>query len=94
MMTSSNDVNQWCCFDYGSGETSNTDTGNATMNAIYWGTACWFGNCVGSGPWVEADLENGMYHTDPENQPLQRNVPCQPLRISPDAASVYRSPRV
>jgi uncharacterized protein YaiE (UPF0345 family) len=43
------------------------------MNAIYWGTACWFNNCTGTGPWVEADLENGMYHTgtgsnkDPNN---------------------------
>ncbi|WP_405577589.1 arabinofuranosidase catalytic domain-containing protein [Streptomyces sp. NBC_01190] len=63
MVTSSNYVNQWCCFDYGSGENSHTDTGNATMNAIYWGTACWFGGCTGTGPWVEADLENGMYHT-------------------------------
>jgi hypothetical protein len=39
------------------------------MNAIEWGTACWFGDwannpCVGTGPWVEADLENGMYHTN------------------------------
>ncbi|WP_405590496.1 arabinofuranosidase catalytic domain-containing protein [Streptomyces sp. NBC_01190] len=74
MVTSSNYVNQWCCFDYGSGENSHTDTGNATMNAIYWGTACWFGGCTGTGPWVEADLENGMYHTgsgsnkDPNNQ--------------------------
>jgi hypothetical protein len=73
MVTSSNYVNNQCCFDYGSGETSHNDTGNATMNAIEWGTACWFGNCVGSGPWVEADLENGMYHTgtgsnkDPNN---------------------------
>jgi len=71
MVTSSNYVNKWCCFDYGSGENSHTDTGNATMNAIEWGTACWFadwGNpkspCVGTGPWVEADLENGMYHTN------------------------------
>jgi hypothetical protein len=64
MVTSSNYVDQWCCFDYGSGETSHTDTGNATMNAIYWGTACWFNGCTGSGPWVEADLENGMYHTN------------------------------
>jgi non-reducing end alpha-L-arabinofuranosidase len=78
MITSSNYVNNQCCFDYGSGENSHTDTGNATMNAIYFGTACWFGTwgnnpCVGSGPWVEADLENGMYHTatgsnkDPNN---------------------------
>jgi hypothetical protein len=64
MVTSSNLVNNLCCFDYGSGENSHTDTGNATMNAIEWGTACWFGGCVGSGPWVEADLENGMYHTN------------------------------
>ncbi|MFF3906805.1 arabinofuranosidase catalytic domain-containing protein [Streptomyces sp. NPDC001848] len=64
MVTSSNYTNQWCCFDYGSGENSHTDTGNATMNAIYWGKACWFGGCTGSGPWVEADLENGMFHTN------------------------------
>ena len=64
MVTSSNNVDQWCCFDYGSGENSHTDTGNATMNAIEWGTACWFGGCTGSGPWVEADLENGMYSSN------------------------------
>jgi hypothetical protein len=63
MVTSSNFTNQWCCFDYGSGENTHTDTGNATMNAIYWGNACWFGGCTGTGPWVEADLENGMFHT-------------------------------
>ncbi len=79
MVTSSNDVDNQCCFDYGSGETSHTDTGSATMDALYWGTACWFSMfgpktpCVGTGPWVEADLENGMYHTakgsttDPKN---------------------------
>ncbi|OPG10457.1 alpha-L-arabinofuranosidase [Streptomyces sp. GKU 895] len=64
MVTSSNYTNQWCCFDYGLGENTHTDTGNATMNAIYWGNACWFGGCTGSGPWVEADLENGMFHTN------------------------------
>ncbi|SHM86858.1 arabinofuranosidase catalytic domain-containing protein [Actinacidiphila paucisporea] len=63
MVTSSNYTNQWCCFDYGSGENTHTDTGNATMNSIYWGNACWFGGCTGTGPWVEADLENGMFHT-------------------------------
>jgi len=75
MVTSANFVDQWCCFDYGSGENSHTDTGNATMNAIEWGTACWFGGCTGSGPWVEADLENGMYssNTGP-NQPSYTGV--------------------
>ncbi|WP_034261640.1 arabinofuranosidase catalytic domain-containing protein [Actinospica robiniae] len=55
MVISSKQVNQWCCFDYGSGETSNTDTGNATMNAIYWGTACRFGSCVLLGTWTSND---------------------------------------
>jgi non-reducing end alpha-L-arabinofuranosidase len=75
MVTSSTLVDQYCCFDYGSGENSHTDTGNATMNAIEWGTACWFGGCTGSGPWVEADLENGMYssNTGP-NQPGYQGV--------------------
>jgi hypothetical protein len=69
MVTSSNYVSKYCCFDYGLGDNSHNDVGNATMNAIEWGTPCWFGDwannpCVGTGPWVEADLENGMFHTN------------------------------
>ncbi|WP_034261584.1 arabinofuranosidase catalytic domain-containing protein [Actinospica robiniae] len=73
MVTSSNYVDQYCCFDYGSGENSHTDTGNATMNAIEFGTACWLGGCTGPGPWVEADLENGMYssNTGPNSSSYQ-----------------------
>ncbi|HEY0496230.1 MAG TPA: arabinofuranosidase catalytic domain-containing protein, partial [Kutzneria sp.] len=64
MVTSSDYYNSQCCFDFGSAETSHNDDGNATMNAIEWGNACWFGGCTGPGPWVEADLENGMYSTN------------------------------
>ena len=64
MVTSSSLYTKYCCWDFGSGETSNTDTGAGHMNAIEWGNACWFGGCTGSGPWVEADLENGMYSTN------------------------------
>jgi hypothetical protein len=64
MVTSSNLYNNQCCFDFGSGETSHDDTGNGHMNAIEFGSACWFGGCTGPGPWVEADLENGMYSTN------------------------------
>jgi hypothetical protein len=60
-VTSSNYYNNQCCYDFGLGETSHTDTGDGTMNAIEWGSACWFGGCSGPGPWVEADIENGMY---------------------------------
>jgi non-reducing end alpha-L-arabinofuranosidase len=64
MITSSNLYNNQCCMDFGSGEVSHDDTGNGHMNAIYFGSACWFGGCTGPGPWVEADLENGMYSTN------------------------------
>jgi len=60
-VTSGTFYNNGCCFDFGSGETSNTDTGAAHMNALYYGNACWTGTCTGTGPWVEADLENGLY---------------------------------
>ncbi len=61
MVTSGTNVNSGCCFDYGNAETSGSDTGNGHMDALNFGTACVFGPCSGSGPWVEADLENGQY---------------------------------
>lgn len=64
MVTSSNYVNGECCFDFGNAETSHNDAGNAHMDAVYWGTICWLGGCPGSGPWVAADLENGLYQTN------------------------------
>ncbi|MFE9450000.1 arabinofuranosidase catalytic domain-containing protein [Streptomyces sp. NPDC006739] len=61
MVTSGHHVNNRCCFDYGNAETSTTDTGNGHMDAINFGTECWFSPCSGSGPWVQADLENGLF---------------------------------
>ncbi|KAF7343160.1 Alpha-N-arabinofuranosidase [Mycena venus] len=49
-----------CCFDYGNAETSVRDTGNGHMEAIYFGTGGPGG--AGSGPWVGADLENGLFN--------------------------------
>src|ERR1700761_3139723 len=72
MMTSSVLTSGACCFDFGSAETNDSDDGNATMNAIYYGTACWTGGCTGSGPWVGGDLENGMYFS--ANGPNPTNI--------------------
>jgi hypothetical protein len=69
MLTSSNLTSNQCCFDFGSAETNNSDDGNTTMNAIYYGTDCWTRNCTGPGPWVGGDLENGMYFSDTGNNP-------------------------
>ncbi|KAI0601771.1 Arabinosidase B [Biscogniauxia sp. FL1348] len=50
-----------CCFDYGNAETSARDTGDAHMEAIYYGTCTVWGTGAGSGPWLMADLENGLF---------------------------------
>ena len=61
MVTMANHVNSGCCFDYGNAETNNSDNGDGHMSAINFGTECWFSPCTGSGPWVQADLENGLF---------------------------------
>ena len=53
--------NGGCCFDYGNAETSNDDTGNGHMEAIYFGNIKVWGYGTGNGPWIMADMENGLY---------------------------------
>ena len=53
--------NAGCCFDYGNAETGNDDTGDGHMEAIYFGDNIHWSYGAGSGPWIEADLENGLY---------------------------------
>jgi hypothetical protein len=53
--------NGGCCFDYGNAETNSRDDGNGTMEAIYFGNIRVWGYGSGNGPWVMADLENGLY---------------------------------
>jgi hypothetical protein len=72
MVTSGSHVNNGCCFDYGNAETNNDDNGNGHMDAVYFGTLCWFAPCTGSGPWVQADLENGLFSGGNGNNPNNR----------------------
>jgi non-reducing end alpha-L-arabinofuranosidase len=67
--TSATHVNSGCCFDYGNAETNNRDNGNGHMDAVYFGTLCWFPACNGSGPWVQADLQNGLFGGGNGNNP-------------------------
>ncbi|SMY22995.1 unnamed protein product [Zymoseptoria tritici ST99CH_1A5] len=53
--------NGQCCFDYGNAETNNQDTGNGHMEAIYFGSCTFWGRGAGNGPWIMADLENGVF---------------------------------
>lgn len=61
MITSGTHANNGCCFDYGNTETDHHADGNGAMDAINFSTECWFGGCSGTGPWVQADIENGLF---------------------------------
>jgi hypothetical protein len=61
MVAGGKHTNQWCCFDYGNAQVTNTDNGNSTMEALYWGTSVQWGHGLGTtGPWIMGDLENGL----------------------------------
>jgi hypothetical protein len=60
MVTSGTHVNSGCCFDYGNGETSRTYVAGPSMDAIYFGTSTQWAHGAGSGPWIMADMEDGM----------------------------------
>ncbi|KAI0378853.1 alpha-L-arabinofuranosidase B [Hypomontagnella monticulosa] len=60
--------NSGCCFDYGNAETNSLDTGNGHMEAIYFGSNTVWGSGAGRGPWIMADLENGLFSgANPKN---------------------------
>lgn len=61
MVASGTHVGSACCFDYGNAERTPADTGNGHMDAVSIATTCYFAPCSGAGPWVEADMENGMF---------------------------------
>ncbi len=66
MVTSGTHDNSGCCFDFGNAETTGDDDGNGHMDALYFGTDCWLAatGCPPGGPWVQADLENGIIASD------------------------------
>lgn len=64
MVTSGRHYNDKCCFDYGNAETDNNDDGDGTMETVYFGTMATWSHGAGSGPWVMADIENGVYASD------------------------------
>jgi hypothetical protein len=68
MVTSGKHVNGGCCFDYGNTEQPKAlDTGNGHMDAVYFGMRCEHPPCSGTGPWIAADLENGLFQGNGSN---------------------------
>lgn len=60
MVASGTNVSNGCCSDFGNVETTVADTGNGHMDALNLSVmnspGAW-----GNGPWVQADLENGVF---------------------------------
>jgi len=83
IVTSQKDLIDGCCFDYGNAETSDHDDGEGTMEALYfgggvvWGTGSPGGH--NNGPWVMADLENGLYAgwENNQDQNISTNTPLK-----------------
>jgi len=69
MVTRGDHVNSGCCFDYGNAETNNLDDGKGTMEAVYFGTSKGWGHGQGDGPWVMADIENGLWAGNERSAP-------------------------
>jgi hypothetical protein len=68
MVTSAKHVNSGCCFDYGNTEQPLArDTGNGHMDSVYFGLRCEHPPCSGKGPWIAADLENGLFQGNGSN---------------------------
>jgi hypothetical protein len=73
MVASGTNVNDLCCFDFGNVETSGNDTGASHMDALNLSRICG-GPCTGVGPWVQANLENGVFQGSGPNPANKGNA--------------------
>jgi len=75
MVTSSRHANAGCCFDYGNSETDRSADGEGAMDSLNFSMTTAWGSGAGSGPWVMADLEYGLFtqvgNTKNQNDPTQ-----------------------
>src|ERR1044071_1899237 len=95
MVTGARNTNGGCCFDYGNTEQPlANDTGNGHMDAVYFGTRCEHPPCTGSGPWIAADLENGLFQgngSNTANTPVTFDVVTAMLKNNGQTAFVLKT---
>lgn len=79
MVTSQHDLIDGCCFDYGNAEITANNDGNGTMETVYFGMGVIWGTGSGEGPWVMADMENGLYPgwENGQDRNISTNTPLQ-----------------
>jgi hypothetical protein len=81
MLSSQHDLINGCCFDYGNAEVTANNDGNGTMETAYLGLGVIWGSGTGEGPWVMADMENGLYPGWDAVSDSDRNIPTNtPLK--------------
>jgi non-reducing end alpha-L-arabinofuranosidase len=92
MLTRGDHYNDGCCFDFGNAEVDSHDDGKGTMEAVYFGNSNGWGRGAGDGPWVMADLENGLWagdnQTNPENKPVTATFVTAMLKGKPKSFSL------
>jgi hypothetical protein len=78
MVTSGTHYNAGCCFDYGNSESDRKADGSGAMDALNFSTTSAWGTGAGSGPWVMADLEYGLFAEGDtkknQNDPVQTSA--------------------
>ena len=86
MVASGKHVNGGCCFDYGNTEQPlANDILNGYMDAVYLGLRCEHAPCTGTGPWIAADLENGLFQgngSNTGNQPVPYDLVTAMLKTN------------
>jgi non-reducing end alpha-L-arabinofuranosidase len=75
MVTSGKHYNSGCCFDYGNSETDRKADGAGAMDALNFSAITAWGTGAGTGPWVMADLEFGVFAQN--NTSKNQNDPAQ-----------------
>lgn len=85
-MVSSAPYNNGCCFDFGNAESNNLDTGAGSMESVYIGywnakASGWCGG-NGVGPWIMADLEDGLWACNETNAINPNDMPITATYIT------------
>jgi non-reducing end alpha-L-arabinofuranosidase len=60
MVTSGEHFNSGCCYNYGNAQLNRMYSGGPMMDSVYFGNNTIWGTGAGDGPWVMADMEDGM----------------------------------
>jgi non-reducing end alpha-L-arabinofuranosidase len=86
MVTSARHTNSGCCFDYGNSETTRSADVGGAMDAINISSITAWGTGAGSGPWIMADLEWGVFA-----QGDNKNNPNDPTQTAPFVTAVMKN---